>query len=135
MRDVKSISTNLNAELGQTLLAVERYVDPINVQNIYEQGGITEWKEKQFENLSVMLSKLKNRNINLEDNLIVHLIGQTSYVQSPLDESVWWTDEVLSLKDHRPIFKKPGTAIYKGRYLQYNNFSYELFFPKKLDLY
>ena len=134
IRNVKSISTELSADLGRTLLTVERHIDPINVQNIYEQGGLTGWKEKQFENLSVMLRKLKDRNL-VADHDPVDLIDQTSYVQSPEDESIWWTDEVLSLKDHRPIFKKQGAAFYKGRYLQYNSFSYELFFPKKLDIY
>lgn len=123
----------MGAKLVQTLLTVEQHVDSTNVQNIYEQGGIAEWKEKKFENLSVMLNRLRNKNII--DDPIPDLISQTSYVQSSADESIWWTDQVLSLKDRRPIFKKSGAEFYKGRYLQYNDFSYELFFPKKLDLY
>lgn len=134
VKNVKSISTMPDPVVGRALSVVERHVDPSNVQNIYKQGGIKAWKQKHFDSLPVMLSKLKGRQHNPEESeQIANLIDQTTYVKSPDEnEDIWWTDQVLSLADHKPILKKNGARFYKGRFLQFNSFSYELFFPKKL---
>lgn len=140
IKNVKSISSEFDSAdqvVGRALSVVERLVDPSNVQNIYRQGGIKAWKQKHFDGLPVMLSKLKGRQLNPKDaKQLENLMYYTVYVKSPDEnEEIWWTDQVLWLKDNQPILKRPGSKFYKGRYLQYNNFSYELFFPRKLTHY
>lgn len=142
--DIKSMSTiNFKKDLKTVLNLVEHSADQDNIQNVYQQRGINSWKNKKFRNLFRMLGDLDNstkfREKTSKNNrdcdflaLVKSIKSQTIYIR-PDDPETWWTENVRLFDTEETILHVPGGSIYKARWLIYNEFSYDLFYPKILE--